>query len=312
MQLILDCDRADVDARGNLRVAALQSQVGQLLLGRLSEKQRNIVFGAYHNDDKNDTNDKMKKSVERRKFDDDDDDDEVEYKSIVVVTPTTTHLNSDACLYIGRELSGPLRILSYIADIIPTFIRDVLYKLLSKYRKRLFGSSTECRLWDDNWDTRFVDDSVLTGGKQQSMLSDPFADPNNAVVASTIAQNGDNDNDKARTLLFHAGDTVRVLLDSSSTPPHPVVHTHIPGYNGICTVGSVGTVMRVLDGGGRAYPKNVTVKFELDVAGYDDNLDCDTTITTTTAAAGEDATVEKKGSTCTFEAHFFPSQLRKE
>ncbi len=310
MQLILDCDRADVDARGNLRVAALQSQVGRLLLGRLSEKQRNIVFGVNRNDDKNDVNDnKMKKSVEKRKVDDDDD--EVEYKSIIVVTPTTTHLNSDACLYIGRELSGPLRNLSFIAGIIPTFIRDVLYKLLSKYRKRLFGSSTECRLWDDNWDTRFVDDSVLTGEKQQSMLSDPFADPNTAVAASTVAQHGDNDaNDNARTPLFHAGDMVRVLLDSSSTPPLPIVHTHIPGYNGICTVGSVGTVMRVSEGRGRAYEKNVTVKFELDVAGYDDNLDCDTTNTTTTA--GKDATVEKKGSTCTFEAHFFPSQLRKE
>ena len=310
MQLILDCDRADVDARGNLRVAALQSQVGQLLLGRLSEKQRNIVFGTknqYHDDDeKNNTNNKImkkKKSVDK----DDDDDDEVEYKSIIVVTPTTTHLNSDACLYIGRELSGPLRILSYIAGIIPTFIRDVLYKQLSKYRKRLFGSSTECRLWDDNWDTRFVDDSVLTGEKQQSV--DPFADPNNAVVARTVAQNGDNNgNNNARTQLFHAGDTVRVLLDSaSSTPPNPVVHTHIPGYNGICTVGSVGTVTRVLDG--RAYPKNVAVKFELDVIGYDDNLDCDTDITTT---AGEDALVDAKGSTCNFEAHFVPSQLRKE
>jgi hypothetical protein len=52
----------------------------------------------------------------------------------------------------------------------------------------------------------------------------------------------------------------------------------------MCSVGLVGTVTRVLEG--RAYPKNVVVRFEL--------LD------------------GVKGATTTFEAHFFPGQLRNE
>lgn len=302
MQLILDYDRADIDPRGNLRVAAMQSQVGQLLLGRLSEKQRTIVLG------KNKKQRKKKMDNVKQVVDDDaedDDDDEVEYKSIVVITPTTTHLNSNACLHIGHELSGPLRILSYIAGIIPTFLRDILYKLLSKNRKRLFGSSTECRLWDDNWDTRFVDDAVVTGGQSMVESMDPFADPNSAAAAAVV-KNRDND-DSAKPLL-HPGDIVRVVMGTSAEPP--VVHTHIPGYdNGICTIGSVGTVTRVLDE--RAYPKNVAVKFDLDVGGYCDDETNDSPATTT--ASGGDSEIERKGTTtCSFEAHFFPWQLRKE
>jgi predicted DCC family thiol-disulfide oxidoreductase YuxK len=300
VQLILDYDRADIDPRGNLRVAAMQSQVGQLLLGRLSEKQRNIVLGK--------NKQMMKKKMDKVKQGDDDaedDDDEVEYKSIVVITPTTTHLNSNACLHIGHELSGPLRILSYIAGIIPTFIRDILYKLLSKNRKRLFGSSAECRLWDDNWETRFVDDAVVTGGQSMVESMDPFADPSSAAAVVENTDTGDN----AQPLL-HPGDIVRVVMGTSAEPP--VVHTHIPGYdNGICTIGSVGTVTRVLDE--RAYPKNVAVKFDLDVGGYCDDENNDSTAATTTTASGGDSEVERKGTTtCSFEAHFFPWQLRKE
>ena len=296
MQLILDYDRADTDARGNLRVAAMQSQVGQLLLSRLTEKERNIVLGKNNNKSR-------RRNTSDVDEDDDDDDEEVEYKSIVVISPTTTHLNSNACLRIGRELSGPLRTASYIAGVVPNFIRDRVYKLLSKNRKRLFGTSTECRLWDDNWDTRFVDDGVITGEQQSVLDTDPFADPN-----AVAARSEDNGRTNARAALVQPGDTVRVVVagDDSSTSP-PAVHTHISGYsNGICTVGSVGTVTRVLNE--RAYPKNVAVKFELDVGGYSKSD------MAATAGGDNNKEADRKGTTttCSFEAHFFPGQLRKE
>lgn len=331
VQLILDYDRADADKRGNLRVAAMQSQVGQLLLQTLSEKQRNIVLGG---NEKDINNNKKKKRVEEtnhekeEEVDNADDDDEMEYKSIVVVTPNKIYLNSNACLQIGRELSGPLRTLSHLAGIIlPPFLRDVVYKLLSKNRKRFFGSSNECRLWDENWDTRFVDNAVIMGKQQLSssmvVENNPFADPN-AVIRNK--DNGTNHNNNTRSN-FHAGDTVRVVLDSSASSssstqtsqPMVAVHTthNIPGYsNGrICTVGSVGTVTRVLDDDdddddGREYPGNVAVKFELDISGY---YGANTAITAATAGENS-ADVEQKGATttCSFEAHFFPWQLRKE
>ena len=39
-------DRASDDIRGNLRVAALQSRVGQILLARLPSAQREAVLGS--------------------------------------------------------------------------------------------------------------------------------------------------------------------------------------------------------------------------------------------------------------------------
>ena len=305
VQLILDHDRADVDARGNLRVAAMQSRVGKLLLmARLSEAQRAIILGSNANHGKkkerssktdggaiiaNGTNE----DAEEGELEEEE---EVEYKSILVVTPTTVHLNSNACLQIGRQLSGPLRYLALAARILlPNLVRDVLYRQLSKYRKRLFGTSAECRLWDDNWDTRFVDDAVLTGEEEEGGGTTMFADPNAVATTTTTTTT------KRGVPLLREGDVVRVV---SSVP---IVHTHVPGYDGesgrgggICTVGSVGTVTRVLDE--RAYPKNVAVKFELDVGGYNNYDDDD----------DDNNHVAEKGRTCSFEAHYLPWQLRRE
>ena len=148
-----------------------------------------------------------------------------------------------------------------------------MYKLLSRYRKKLFGESPECRLWDDNWDTRFIDDSLFGG---RSEADDPFADPSKKVMAQ---EEGDDDIDIMDAPLSHnEGDVVRVISNGT-----PIVHTHIEGYEdtGLCSVGLVGKVSRVLNP--RAYPKNVAVKFSLDGA--------------------------EGGS---FEAHFYPGQLKSE
>ena len=184
-----------------------------------------------------------------------------EYKSIVVAEKDTTHLNSDACIYIGKNLSGPLRYLALLARIVPRFIRDFMYKLLSRYRKKLFGESPECRLWDDNWDTRFVNDGLFGGRDEED---DMFADPSLAVQ---------EDENVVEEPMLTEGETVRVVSDQ------PVLHTHVSGYEGgLCSVGLVGKVMRVLNP--RAYPKSVAVKFDLE---------------------GKE-----------FEAHFRPGELRKE
>jgi len=262
VQLILDNDRASSDPRGNLRVAALQSKVGQLLLSRLPPsdmaKVLTLTDGGGGGGSSSSDNNKN------------------EYKSIVVAGDQSTWFNSAACIRIGRDLKGPLRYLALLASLIPSFLRDPLYKLLSKYRKRLFGESAECRLWDENYDMRFVDDGVLTG-----VYRDPFADPNAAPD-----DNVDNDEGAQVDLSIgpnvNVGDSVRVISSK------PIVHTHVGGYetSGVCSVGLVGKVTRVLEQ--RAFPKNVAVKF--------DSVDCG----------------EGVGSSLSFEAHFYPGQLCKE
>ena len=107
-------DRASDDIRGNLRVAALQSRVGQILLARLPSAQREAVLGSSSGDGGE------------------------KYKSIVVAGRNKSWVNSDACLRIGRELSGPLRYLALLTHIIiPRLIRDIVYKFLSGQRTKL-------------------------------------------------------------------------------------------------------------------------------------------------------------------------------
>jgi len=208
-----------------------------------------------------------------------------EFKTIVVATKQTTHFNSAACIYIGRNLSGPLRYLALLASLIPSFIRDPIYKLLSRHRKRFFGESEECRLWDENYERRFVDDGVLTG-----VWRDPFADPNADDVV--VDDGGEGVVDLSVGPNLKVGDSVKVISKGGQQSP-PIVHTHVvkgntnnDGGGGVCSIGLVGKVVRVLEQ--RAYPKNVVVKF--------DNVDC----------GGDD------GDVSSFEAHFFPGQLRKE
>ncbi|KAL3778380.1 hypothetical protein HJC23_003189 [Cyclotella cryptica] len=255
VQLVLDYDRASSDARGNLRVAALQSRVGKLLLARLPQWQRDLVVPGGEAGES--------------------------YKSIVVTSPHRTWINSAACIRIGRELRGPLRYLAWLAWIIPPFIRDPMYKLLSRHRKKLFGESPECRLWDDNWDTRFVDDAMF-GGRGANV--DPFADPSAVAAQEEEEDDEDDERNVEQAMPPSVGDSVRVVSSK------PILHTHVPGYeeHGLCSVGLVGTVTRVLNQ--RSYPKNVAVMFQL-----------------------EEESDSGDGNAATqFEAHFYPWQLRKE
>lgn len=152
-------------------------------------------------------------------------------------------------------------------------MRDAIYRFLSSHRKRLFGESAECRLWDDRWDTRFVDDAMLGG---RGANEDPFADP-----AEQQQRDDEDDGSIENAIPPSVGDSVRVVSSK------PILHTHVPGYekHGLCSVGLVGTVTRVLKQ--QSHPKNVAVRFQLEQDGH-------------------------VGGATQFEAHFYPGQLRKE
>ncbi|KAL7448623.1 hypothetical protein ACHAWC_000778 [Mediolabrus comicus] len=154
VQLILDNDAASLDPRGNLRVAALQSRVGQILLSRLPRRDQAKVITLDNNND-NSNNNKSN-----------------EFKSIVVIGPNSQYwLNSSA-----------------------------------------YGYES----------------------------------------------------------------------------------------NGLCSVGLVGTVSRVLEQ--RAYPKSVAVQF--------DNVDCG--VGSGEGDSSDDGNGGEGGASLSFEAHFYPGQLRKE
>ena len=118
---------------------------------------------------------------------------------------------------------------------------------------------------------------------------DPFADPSIATASSSSSssENDDDDDNDWETMgpgipPVRAGDRVRVVS------LRHVLHAHVSGYDatggvvdGLCSVGLSGTMTRVLDG--RSYSKNVAVRFE-----------------------------SSDGGIPSFEAHFFPGQLRRE
>ncbi|KAL9185313.1 hypothetical protein ACHAXT_003090 [Thalassiosira profunda] len=212
----------DADERGNLRFAALQSRVGDLLLRRMSDELRAQVISP---DAENESDDE--EGAEQGK-----------YLSIVVCGADTTYIRSSAVFQILRSLGGSskrLKVVQYLAMlgyVLPTRVRDGLYKFVSKRRKRWFGAADECLLWDERFDDRFVDDGVLTGA-----FRDPFADPHANVVPKSVNL-FEGDNPPVR------GDNVRIVWPTDSDKdPSVTFDDEFP--DGICITGGTGTVSTV-------------------------------------------------------------------
>ena len=242
------------DHYGNLRFAALQSKVGELLLRRMSQEVRDEVLhqattaaegeGEGSNEGKEGGGEK--------------------YKSIVLCTPNETYIQSSAVLKILAALSSStstssttssssssnikpskriklLQYLGLIGYIIPTKLRDSMYKYISKRRKAWFGSADECMLYDERFDDRFVDDGVLTG-----VYRDPFANQN-APPPSSSSREGQ---DEAVTNLFESdnppkrGDKVQIIWPSNTNlDPSITYDEEFP--NGLCLIGGRGTISTI-------------------------------------------------------------------
>ncbi|CAK0843537.1 unnamed protein product [Prorocentrum cordatum] len=200
---LMDHDRCSEDARGNLRVAALQSAVGQLMLRRLPPEKLARARSSENG----------------------------QYKSIVVICSQAAYVGSDAVLFIAKTaLRGPLRWLGVAGGALPRRLRDPAYSFVSSRRQRWFGKAPDCRVWDDNFDTRFLSDEVLVGGGTA-----PSADAANLVP----------------------GAEVRVVS------AEPVVVKHLKRYpTGVCLQGLVGRVVETLQAKGGDRPYDIVVKFK--------------------------------------------------
>jgi predicted DCC family thiol-disulfide oxidoreductase YuxK len=181
------------------------------------------------------------------------------YKSIVLCTPDETYIQSSAVLKILAALSSTssstsssanikpskriklLQYLGLIGYIIPTKLRDSIYKYISKRRKSWFGSASECMLYDERFDDRFVDDGVLTG-----VYRDPFANPNTPPPPPSSSE----EEQEVVTNLFESdnppkrGDKVQIIWPSNTNlDPSITYDDEFP--NGLCLIGGRGTISTI-------------------------------------------------------------------
>jgi predicted DCC family thiol-disulfide oxidoreductase YuxK len=63
---------------------------------------------------------------------------------------------SDAVLQVGRELGGGWKTLAMGALVLPRVVRDPLYRLIARYRYRMFGKYDACMLPDPSQQDRFL------------------------------------------------------------------------------------------------------------------------------------------------------------
>jgi len=76
--------------------------------------------------------------------------------SIVFVSNGKAYVHSDAALEISKNLDGFYKYL-YVLRFIPKVLRDFIYKLISKYRYKIFGKKSSCMMPSSELQDRFLD-----------------------------------------------------------------------------------------------------------------------------------------------------------
>jgi predicted DCC family thiol-disulfide oxidoreductase YuxK len=80
---------------------------------------------------------------------------------IVCLKDGTAYEDSEAVLMVATGLQEPLPMVGRVGKIVPTFLRDGIFKYVSQNRYRFLGALAEeydsCRIdWDGEFDDRFV------------------------------------------------------------------------------------------------------------------------------------------------------------
>jgi len=81
--------------------------------------------------------------------------DRAETDSVILIEHTEISMHSTAALRIARKLKGIWPLL-YAFIIVPSPMRDFFYKLLAKYRYRLFGKMDVCMIPNPEIRARFL------------------------------------------------------------------------------------------------------------------------------------------------------------
>lgn len=110
------------DPQGYFRFASLQSEYAQALL-----REHNMSIPLDGRDD-----------------------------TVALIEDGRIYTHSDAGLRIARRLSGPVRLAAPLI-LIPRFIRDAVYRLIARYRYRVFGRQDVCWMPTPELRARFLD-----------------------------------------------------------------------------------------------------------------------------------------------------------
>jgi predicted DCC family thiol-disulfide oxidoreductase YuxK len=78
-----------------------------------------------------------------------------EIDSIILIEDGHAYLHSTAGLRVAKGLGGPWA-MAYALIIVPSFIRDFIYKTFAKYRYRLFGKKDVCMMPTPDIRERFI------------------------------------------------------------------------------------------------------------------------------------------------------------
>lgn len=81
----------------------------------------------------------------------------IELDTIIYLKEGITYDRSDAALHILRDIKGPLAWLASALLILPKSFRDFFYKLIAKYRYKLFGKRDTCRMPSPEERSRFIE-----------------------------------------------------------------------------------------------------------------------------------------------------------
>ena len=79
-----------------------------------------------------------------------------EIDGIVLIENNMAYIYSDAALKIAKNLDGYYKYL-YAFRFIPKVFRDVLYKLVARYRYKVFGKKDSCMIPSSAFKDKFLD-----------------------------------------------------------------------------------------------------------------------------------------------------------
>lgn len=77
-------------------------------------------------------------------------------KSVVLIYQNQTYFKSQAAIKALALLGGKWKFLSIIFQFIPTFLANLVYSIIAKYRYQWFGKMTQCALPNNDWTKKLI------------------------------------------------------------------------------------------------------------------------------------------------------------
>ncbi len=80
----------------------------------------------------------------------------VDLKTVILLKNNKIYTKSDVAIQVFKQLGGFWKILAQIMQIFPKSIRDLVYRLIAKYRYKIWGKSDACILPTKDIKDRFI------------------------------------------------------------------------------------------------------------------------------------------------------------